>query len=343
MPYLTLVAGTLLAATAVARSPEPASTANREPHRQFDFWVGEWSVQNRHLQPDGSWRDGDVTRARITPVAGGMAVLEEWAGPFNGSYMNGFSLRAYDPVRADWNLLLSWTTDGNSTFGTLRGGFRHGRGEFYARGGEQLTRYSFSDALADTVRWDSATSADGGVTWKTDWIMEFTRTRSAAEVTQSRLFAVDWTEGDVSPHPEARALDWMVGGWSGTQVDAEGTEREARLACKTLNQGCLILTLLEVRTDQAEPGEQQLAVRGYIPARSSWESWNVTSTDSVLRRALGTPEADFAIFTLEGRDGAAWRETLIRNSEDSITIEEERRAPGAQAFETTRVTELERD
>ena len=88
-----------------------------DPHRQFDFWVGEWSVQNRHMGADGSWSEGDVTRARITPVCGGKAVLEEWAGPFRGTFMNGFSLRAWDEREGRWTLLLNWTTDGNGSFG----------------------------------------------------------------------------------------------------------------------------------------------------------------------------------------------------------------------------------
>ena len=109
----------------------PQPDPDESIRRQFDFWIGEWAVQNRHLQPDGEWRDGDVTRARITPVCGGRAVLEEWAGPFGGSFMNGFSLRAWNPAAEQWALLLFWTTDGNSTFGQLTGTFRHGRGEFF--------------------------------------------------------------------------------------------------------------------------------------------------------------------------------------------------------------------
>ena len=33
-------------------------------------------MQNRDLQPDGSWKDIDVTRARITPVCSGNAILD---------------------------------------------------------------------------------------------------------------------------------------------------------------------------------------------------------------------------------------------------------------------------
>lgn len=297
----------LLAALALQDTPDP--------HRQFDFWVGEWSVQNRHMQPDGSWKDGDVTRARITPVCGGKAVLEVWAGPFRGSFMHGFSLRAYDPARKDWDLLLFWTTDGNGGFGKLRGTFRHGRGEFFSGGGQNLTRHCFSDGSPQSARWDSATMTDGGVTWKTDWIMEFSRTRAATEVTQDRLFEVAWTTGELSPHATARHRDWMLGLWEGTQTGlVSGAEREARMRCKLLDKDCLVLDVLETRAGESDDWNEQLSVRGFVAQRGGWESYSVSAAGTVIRTSRGTPGEGTAVF--EGRtvDGAYRRETLRRLS-----------------------------
>jgi hypothetical protein len=294
-----------------------------DPHRQFDFWVGEWSVQNRHLQPDGTWKDGDATLARITPVCGERAILEEWAGPFRGTFMNGFSLRAWDPSAERWALLLFWTTDGNSAFGRLDGSFRHGRGEFFVPGtGPERTRYTFSDALADSVRWDSATTKDGGQTWRTDWIMEFRRTRPAAEVTQDNLFAVDWTEGEVSPHAEARRLDWMVGHWRGSQVDAAGEEREARLRCKLLAKDCLVLDVLETR-DAGGSWSQALAVRGFEARGSAWAAWSLTADDTRLVRASEAGGTDWMVFEHPHpeRPGTV-QQHLIRIDEGQMRIEE---------------------
>jgi len=331
-----LLAAPLTAAAALVQG-------SASPHRQFDFWIGEWSVQNRHLQADGTWADGDLTRAHTVPVCGNRALLEEWAGPFRGGFMNGFSLRAYDPAREDWDLLLFWTSDGNGGFGRLRGSFRHGRGEFFSswtdpQGQEQVQRYSFSDGLPSSVRWDSATSSDGGVTWKTDWIMEFSRTRAAAEVTQDRLFDVAWTEGEVSPHAEARRLDWLLGSWSGSQTDlVDGAECEARLRSKLLDQDCLVLDLLETRAAGSADWEERLCVRGFVSGRGGWESWRVDEHDTVLRRSLGRFEEGVAVFE---RDGV--RETLIRVGEDQLVIEEERRAEGAEELTLGRVTRLRR-
>ncbi len=302
-----------------------------DPHRQFDFWLGEWSVQNRHMDDEGTWSDGDVTRARITSVCAGRAVLEEWAGPFRGSFMNGFSLRSFDPVRRRWDLVLHWTTDGNAAFGTLEGAFRHGRGEFFAGS----TRYSFSDALPNSVRWDSATSADGGVTWKTNWIMEFSRTGSAEQSDQDHLFSHDWTEGTLSPHPQARALDAMLGHWEGVQSDARGNERDARLRCKLLNKDCLVLDLLETRAPGSEDWEERLCVRGFMPRQGIWESWRVTAADPTLRRGRGKKEDAVWVFS-----SGSLQEILLLGEGDSLQIEELRVVDGESRLVST--TSLER-
>ncbi len=252
--------------------------------REFDFWIGEWNVLNRHMDTEGNWSDGDRTRARITPVLDGAAILEEWAGPFGQSFMNGFSLRAWNPEREKWSLLLFWTTDGNATFGQLHGEFRHGRGEFFApESGPRQTRYSFSDGLAESVRWDSATTKDGGVNWSTDWIMEFSRTKPAQEVDADLLFGTHWTEGDISPHAEARELDWLVGEWSGSFEGTKGEKREARLRCKLLSKGCLILDVLETRAEESEDWHGELSIRGYVSRSKRWEGWSLSEADTVLR------------------------------------------------------------
>lgn len=289
-------------------------SAEPEPHRQFDFWIGEWSVQNRDLQADGSWKDGDVTRARITPFLDGHAILEEWSGPLRGSFMNGFSLRSYDAIAERWSLVLFWTADGNGSFGRMSGEFRHGRGEFLAGRGKQRTRYTFSDALPRTVRWDSARSTDGGISWKTDWIMEFTRTAEASAMSPERLFEHPWKAGAVSPHEEARRLDWTLGEWAGIAEVADGESREARMRCALLNQDCLIVDLLEFREGDGWRG--RLQVRGWDESRKRWTAV-LTSTDD--------PRIHLLDAELEGDDvrflaGPAPVEEWSREAPDELVV-----------------------
>lgn len=315
-----------------------------EPARQFDFWIGEWSIQNRFLQDDGSWVEADVTRARITPVCGGNAILEEWAGPFRGTFMNGFSLRSWNAGEERWDLLLNWSTDGSGGFGTLTGAFRHGRGEFFTpSNGQSRTRYTFSDALPQTVRWDSATSLDAGVTWKTDWIMEFSRTRGAAEVTQEVLFDEDWNAGSLAQAAEARALDGLTGTWSGVRTLDGGTEQEARLRARLLNKDCLVLDVLEWRSAGDSAWSERLCVRGWVPRAQRWESWSLRTSDAVLRSAITEKDGPIFVSTWDLAEGRRLQEVLVLSDDGGqLTIEETRALPDG-GWEVLAVTELTKD
>jgi hypothetical protein len=59
------------------------------------------------------------------------------------------------------------------------GSFANGRGEFYCQepfeGRAIFSRFIWTVTSADTCRWEQAFSADGGRTWETNWINEFTR------------------------------------------------------------------------------------------------------------------------------------------------------------------------
>ena len=78
-----------------------------DPHRQFDFWLGEWNVQNKHLR-DGDWNDSGTAVALIQAVVDDGAVLEQWNGELGGDPLIGFSLRAYDPELGNWPVYLNW-------------------------------------------------------------------------------------------------------------------------------------------------------------------------------------------------------------------------------------------
>ena len=212
--------------------------------------------------------------------------------------------------------------------------------------GCNLTRYTFSDGLPETVRWDSSTSGDSGSTWNTNWIMEFSRTRAAHEVTQDRLFDVDWNAGTIAQATEARALDWMLGSWSGSVEGEDGVELEARLRCRLLNKDCMVLDVLATRAGDEETWNERLAVRSWIGQRKAWESWLVSSSNSRMLRALGsTDDVAFVSTWLDPESGQEHQEALIRADADVLLIEESVRAANTDDadWNVLRTLELRRD
>ena len=74
--------------------------------RQFDFWIGQWDVNLRMIQPDNTWEDRIQSKAHIYSILGGKAILELWDQSEEG--IIGHSLRYYNPVKDKWDLFLNW-------------------------------------------------------------------------------------------------------------------------------------------------------------------------------------------------------------------------------------------
>ncbi len=316
--------------------------------RQFDPMIGEWEVQNRHLQPGGVWVKGSRTRARYTPVLDGAGLLEEWAGPFSMGSMYGFSLRAWNPELATWEVALFWTMDGNANFGggAMRGVFRNGRGEFFTSPtGTHRTRFTFSESLPGSARWDSATTSDGGMNWSTDWIMEFRRTGGPDRVGQDVLFGESGAGPPFSPHPEARQLDGLLGSWSGAQTLADGTERDARLRARLVSRDCLVVDLFETRARFAEVDAAwtgRLFVRGFCMPAQRWEGWALSQAEPGLRPFMRAASDDGVVFAHTDKAGTTWREKLVFLDDDWIVVEEEVQERGASSPTLVATTELQR-
>ncbi len=133
----------LLPATAL-----PADACKDDAHRQFDFWVGSWRVEN----PAGKV----VGTNRISKIAGGCALLEEWSGV---SGMTGKSLNTFDGSRGLWHQ--TWV-DSNGSLLVLEGKFENG----VMRLQSANDRISWSMLPEGRVRQIWEQSSDKGKSWK---------------------------------------------------------------------------------------------------------------------------------------------------------------------------------
>ena len=237
-----------------APSQEVGAAWSRDAYRQFDFWLGEWDVNLRTLQADNSWDDSRSARAKIYRILDGRAILELWDEQGPGDAIRGYSLRFFDPAREEWRLFLNWPGDNRSGTSTLNGSFRHGRGEFFstrtgADGIPTISRYTFSDISPDRLRWDDGFSADGGRTWRANWIMEFSRTAGRAAWPGPGEAAHTFHTGERCDLAEFREFERLEGLHRGEirVLDSSGTERTsaAHLAGYRVLDGCAVMTFLE--------------------------------------------------------------------------------------------------
>jgi hypothetical protein len=170
-----------LTATWVNNSTE----CNTPEARQFDFWVGEWDIDQKILQKDGSWLETKA-HTSVSPILNGCALEEHWSGEVKFFWlgmeeikpMNGFSIRYYNPEKKKW--YIHWIDNFNLAFGDgASGNFKDGKGEFLSEtdttNGKRISKITFSDITDNSVYWDLAISNDNGNSWTVIWIMEMKR------------------------------------------------------------------------------------------------------------------------------------------------------------------------
>lgn len=226
-----------------AQSTETTDAWDFAEARQFDFWIGNWDVNLRMIQPDLSWKDSVNAKVEIYPILDGKAILELWDSPS----IKGFSLRYYDTEKKKWVLYLNWPGNSrSSSVGSLEGEFRHGRGEFFSGSGKQISRYTFCDISPTSLRWDDAYSKDGGKTWTNNWIMEFSRT-AQKPVWPRGDEAHTWSGGGRCKGKPFDHIDKFVGDWEG-ELDfsaSGGGKGNANMKVYRVLGGCTIIRFLE--------------------------------------------------------------------------------------------------
>lgn len=153
-------------ALVLAVNSAPCSPAQ---YRQFDFWVGNWTVTSR--------RTGKLAGTNnVTREYGGCVVMEHWSGARGG---RGSSFNTYDAGRHAWHQ--TWVDNGGSLL-LLDGGLRSGsmvlQGTSIGSNGKStLNRITWTPLPNGTVRQHWIISNDGGKTWGDAFDGIYTRKR----------------------------------------------------------------------------------------------------------------------------------------------------------------------
>ncbi len=155
----------MLLAQATASPPAtlPPSSCTRPEHRQFDFWIGEWTVT-----PTG--KQNVVGSSLIEKLYGGCAIRENWM-PMTGT--PGGSLNNYVTEDGRWHQ--TWVDSSNSRV-NFAGGLVDGRmvllGFWKGVIGpnkDAWIRMTYSKNANGTVRQHGEQSTDHGLTWSTNF------------------------------------------------------------------------------------------------------------------------------------------------------------------------------
>jgi hypothetical protein len=162
-------------------TPNEVRTARRNGQADFDFFMGRWTVRHRRLkarlQGCDAWDEFEGTVV-ARPLWGGQANVDELEADTPSGPLRGLTLRIFEPASGQWRLY--WANGAKGILDPpMVGAFAEGRGEFFSHelfeGKGVLVRYLWSGITRTACHWEQAFSQDGGRTWETNWVMDFTR------------------------------------------------------------------------------------------------------------------------------------------------------------------------
>jgi hypothetical protein len=149
--------------------------------RDFDFWIGRWTGHNRRLRERlagcDEW-DEFESKSIARSILGGMGNEDVFLTDYAGGYV-GMSFRFFDPETKEWSIY--WADSRRSgvldppVIGSFAGDIGIFEGPDTFEGRPILVRYTWSGVTTPTPRWEQAFSDDGGETWETNFVTEFTR------------------------------------------------------------------------------------------------------------------------------------------------------------------------
>ena len=140
--------------------------------RQFDFWIGEWSV----VTAKGEMPAGD---SRIELTLGDCVIVENWTS--KNSLYAGKSYNVYNVTEKRWE---QFWVDNSAGMIHFYGGLKDGVMDFYTQdqaqpdGTSNQRHLRFFPLAPDKVRQFSQASADHGKTWTDEYDFIYTRKKN---------------------------------------------------------------------------------------------------------------------------------------------------------------------
>jgi hypothetical protein len=156
-------------------------TTHSSAATDFDFFIGHWNVAHRRLKDrlNGctEWVEfgGQCATKKILGGLGNVDdnIVNLPSGPYRAA-----TFRTFNEQTGLWSI---WWLDARYP-GQLDvpvvGQFEHGLGSFFAddtlNNQAIKVRFLWTMPQPNQPRWEQAFSPDAGVTWETNWVMDFT-------------------------------------------------------------------------------------------------------------------------------------------------------------------------
>lgn len=170
-----------------ATAPPTMASCETPEARQFDFYIGDWTIEQGIRDAEGGWIELPAETS-VARAIDGCALVEHWTGDVQFHWtgmtspapLHGLSVRAWDADAGAWNIY--WMDSQTPVFsGTYSGQFEDGTGRFYLEretpNGKRLGRITFTNVTDSSLDWNFALSRDGGESWRVMWTMAMTRKR----------------------------------------------------------------------------------------------------------------------------------------------------------------------
>jgi hypothetical protein len=142
-------------------APTPGGVCEAKEYRQFDFWLGRWTV---------SANGGPAGGNEILGASRGCLLIENWTG---AGGMQGLSFNYYEPNSKAWRQW--WVAPGAIL--ALTGGREGGAMRLSQRAGNRVDEIVWTPGADSTVRQVWRTSTDAGTTWRPTFAGEYTRSQ----------------------------------------------------------------------------------------------------------------------------------------------------------------------
>lgn len=158
-----------------------ASDAEPPGLHDFDFLHGRWAVRSRRLEERlvgcAEWAEFDA-ELRTWPLLDGYGNVDDYRADW-GDGLVGAAFRLFDPGTGLWSIHSVAKASPVMDLNPVVGRFDGDRGVFEAEevigGRPVLVRFVWSRTSEPVPHWEQAFSEDGGATWETNWVMDYTR------------------------------------------------------------------------------------------------------------------------------------------------------------------------